>query len=534
MAAVRSRGAQGGRNKEDVINIEIARILDRESGWSAAAERSRVVRGKTSRRPDIVVDTGRKAVIVETEFRPANGLNDDVNKAAQYDLRKHGLPIATLGVVLPDDTSHCNQSDIESHLMECDSLEYYIVSQDGRRFPPEGRLTGSLLDVRTAIRLASVPEAQIAEGYKAMAGGVERIQHIIQTRTRNNVKNAISDHLHRKPDDSTWRMAALVLLNAAAFYDELSEHRNDVKPTQALSVVGTIDHAILLDAWRGVRAIDYAPIFDAAIGILAAIPSPVAGDVIDEIVKTSASVLSTGANKFIDFYGMLYQQLLYDRKFVAAYYTRPEAATLLADLTMSGCDDDTWRDPDKIRKIRIADFACGSGSLLHAAYAHMINCSPLDLECIHPELMSECFWAADIFPIATHFAVSSLSSMFPSTTFDDCRIYTRRLGVDDSGGYHLGSLDLIDELEQLVDVGTMQAGRGRRQVKGATLQNNSCDYIVMNPPYVRATNHGGGREDPVPPFAIHGIDAKTQIAMGKHNSKKFSKTCAHEGLFVIG
>ena len=199
----------------------------------------------------------------------------------------------------------------------------------------------------------------------------------------------------------------------------------------------------------------------------------------------------------------------------------------LITYTISGCEDSLWRDENRIRRLRIADFACGSGSLLHAAYSHIIHCSPLDMSEMHSYVMENCIWAADIFPVATHFAVSALSSMFPSKTFDDCHIYTRKLEPGNAGGYHLGSLDLIGDLESFVNAGVMHGGSGTRPVRDATLQHDSCDYIVMNPPFARATNHGGNRPDPVPPFAIRGIDPETQIKMGKHNSRMFKGTCAH-------
>ena len=494
---------------------------------TAVPEQTRVVRGQLSRRPDIVVDVGGRAIVIETEFPPASGLNYDMDKAAGYDLRSLGVPIATVGVVLPPDTMQCGVDEIEDHLMSCNSLEYYVVSGDGARFPPAGHLAGSLLDVRTAIRLSSVPEADIRRGYEVMADSVDKIEHVIRERAGDGASDAICGFLRQEPGDGTWRMAALVLLNACMFYDELSSHRGDVDTIQSLSVVGTVDHATLLGAWRAVRAIDYAPIFDTAISVLEVIPPAPANDIIAVMVSASSRVMATGANRFVDFYGMLYQRLLYERKFVAAYYTRPEAATLLAGLTIGGCEDDLWKDPDRIRRLRIADFACGSGSLLHAAYSHVIHCSPIDMSGLHAHMMEHCIWAADIFPVATHFAVSALSSMFPGETFDDCHIYTRKLGPGDAGGYHLGSLDLIDDLEPFVEAGVMHGGHGPRSVQAATLQHGSCDFVVMNPPFVRATNHGGGRPDPVPPFAIRGIDPTTQVEMGKHNSRIFKDTCAH-------
>ena len=523
----RGQGRAQGRNREELVNIEMAAILDRERGWTATPERTDVVRGQARRRPDIVVDVDGRAVIIETEFPPASGLEGDVARAAEYNLQGRGRPIATLGVVLPQDTTRCDRGEIAGHLLACNSIRFCIVYGDGTRFPSRGYLAGSLLDVRTAVQLASVPVASVRAGYEAMAEGVGRVEHLIREMAGGRARDYICRVLRQGPGDGTWRMAALVILNAGMFYDDLSGHRDDVPSTQSMSFRGIVDHAALLNAWRGLRAIDYAPIFDSAIGILEAIPPAAATEIIEAMLNASSRVMGTKANRFVDFYGMLYQRLLYERKRVAAFYTRPEAAALLAGLTIHGCGSELWADPDRIRSLRIADFACGSGTLLHAAYSHVIQCTPLDMSELHSHMMENCIWAADIFPVATHFAVSSLSSLFPGSTFDDCHIYTRSIGPADGGGYHLGSLDLVGQLEPFVNAGVMHGGRGARPVRAATLHHDSCDYILMNPPFVRATNHGGNRPDPVPPFALPGIPPETQIRMGGHNSRLFRGTCAH-------
>ena len=335
----RRTGARGrrqdgglGRNRKEHVNIEMAAILGRERGWTATPERTGVVRGRAGRRPDIVVDVDGRAVIIETEFPPAGGLEGDVERAAEYNLQGRGRPVAALGVILPQETTGCDRGEIAGRLMACDSMRYCIVSGDGTRFPSTGYLAGSMPDVRTAVQLSSVPEASIRDGYEATAEGVDRVERLMRRQAGNRAREAIGTILRQKPGDGTWRMAALVLLNAGMFYDDLSGHRDDVPAIRSIAFSGTVDHAALLDAWRGLRAIGYAPIFDSAIGILEAVPPAAATEIITAMVASSSRVMGTGANRFVDFYGMLYQRLLYERKRVAAFYTRPEAATLLAGL----------------------------------------------------------------------------------------------------------------------------------------------------------------------------------------------------------
>ena len=474
----------------------------------------------------MVVDTGGSAAIIETEFHPAAALRSDVERAGGFELAELGAPACVIGIALPDELAGCRETEIEAKLFECDSLEYYIRLGDDCSLPSSGYLRGTLIDIRAAIRLASVPRELIDQSYAFTAKGMQRIVCLLRETPGRRAQGAVCAALGQDPDEYTWRMAALVLLNAATFYEDLACRRDDVPPLAELSAAGTASKERVLEEWRGARGIGYAPIFDTAISMLRSLPGCAAGKVIKVMADVSSGLLAAGAYKFGDIYGMLYQKQLYDRKRVAAFYTRPEAATLLAELAMRGPDDAAWHDEGLLRKTRIADMACGSGSLLHAAYSHIINCSSLDLSAMHPDIMRNCLWGFDIFPTATHFAVSSLSSLFPGQKFGECRIYTRRIGVDAHGCY-LGSLDLVDQNTQLGIAGERLGGGGSVQTGEAAMRHASCDYVIMNPPFIRSTDHGEHRKDPAPQYAVFGSAPEAQRAMSRRDKALFKGTCAN-------
>ena len=64
--------------------------------------------------------------------------------------------------------------------------------------------------------------------------------------------------------------------------------------------------------------------------------------------------------------GTVFQRLIADRQTLATYYTRPESTTLAAFLAVP--EDLNWSDPETLKNYRIADYACGSGGLVLAAY----------------------------------------------------------------------------------------------------------------------------------------------------------------------
>ena len=67
-----------------------------------------------------------------------------------------------------------------------------------------------------------------------------------------------------------------------------------------------------------------------------------------------------------DVAGEVFQSLIADRQTLATYYTRPESTTLAAYLAVPENLD--WADPKTLKNYQIADYACGTGGLVLAAY----------------------------------------------------------------------------------------------------------------------------------------------------------------------
>ena len=518
------RRVGGSGLHESIANKEIADMLDGQFGWTVRAERTRRV-GNGNLRPDIVVDIDGNAVVIETEHHPAPTLSDDVEKMLRAEIRGLGKPIAAVGVKFPPEIRHCDDADLRRALEESRNLSYYVAHPGGYRFPRAGYLQGSLINVRTAVRMSSVPKERVEAGFGIMTEAMEKISHRIESGTDAGVKDRICRSLRQNPSRQTWDMAGLVLLNASTFYEELAALIPSVKPTSALRAVVLSQEAVV-NAWRGVLEIDYAPIFESATDILEQLPGGAAAEILEIMSGAVSKIVALRILRFGDFYGMLYQNTLAERKPAAAFYTRPEAAILLAGLLMPSEDDGVWGDAGRIKRLKIADFACGSGTLLSAAYGHIINNSPSDMSSAHAGMMENCFYGFDIFPIATHFAVSNMAAAFPDRTFDRCNVYTMPIGTG-RDRCDLGSLNLIQYTEKFTIAGKRLGGKGIKDTHAASMGNGSCDYIIMNPPFARATNHGGGRTDPVPPFAVFGIRPGEQIRMGKYNAKLYSNTCSH-------
>ena len=537
MIPVRKKQTTGahGRQEEKAANREMAAILRGMNGWDAEAEMTDRVVGAASLQPDIIVESGGNAVIIETEYAPARTLKKDVRDRMDVELHGTGRPAAVMGVMIPRRVKMMRGDAMQDGLASAYDFEYFVCAQDGSRFPKHGSLKGSMHDIAAAVRLAIVPLMRVDECVDMMAGSIDRI-HACVARSPDAVVEGIAEELRipLDPDDEhLWRdesgrMAGLIMLNAGVFYEELATHDGDITPTQQLKVVGILDQEVVVRAWDYVcEEIDYCPVFRIASGILSRLPASQAGCVLEEMGSAVSKISALRVQKSGDVYGMLYQGMLASRKNAAAFYTRPEAATLLAGLVMPASDDAVWDDLDAVTSWRIADFACGTGMLLTAAYQYITNNLRVEnTRELHPRFMEECVYGYDIMPTAVHLTVSNLTGLHPEQKFGDTHIRTMPIGRWE-GGLSLGSLDLVRDVETFVSRGESVGGRRTVETREALVTNRSCDYIMMNPPFVAATNHEGGREYAVPPFALFGITADDQRAMSDLLKPMYHGTCSH-------
>ena len=68
----------------------------------------------------------------------------------------------------------------------------------------------------------------------------------------------------------------------------------------------------------------------------------------------------------MEYAGQLFSRVMGHQAADGAYFTRPEAARLLAELAIDEMGVTNWNDPAEWPKLKVADLACGSGTLLNA------------------------------------------------------------------------------------------------------------------------------------------------------------------------
>ena len=112
--------------------------------------------------------------------------------------------------------------------------------------------------------------------------------------------------------------------------------------------------------------------------------------------------------------GRILQKLARQRKQLAVYHTRPESAALMARLAIpEGLD---WSDPKTVTKYRMADYSCGAGALLIAAYRRVRELhrqsggSPRE---VHAAVLEDSITAVDVLPASVALAAAGLDALEP-------------------------------------------------------------------------------------------------------------------------
>ena len=242
-------------------------------------------------------------------------------------------------------------------------------------------------------------------------------------------------------------MACAIIANALVFHERFAGMHEQVRPLRQVCGVAVLNPVErTLEAWDDVLRINYWPIFAIAKDVLGQMDSREGAWVLRVLRDTAESVNTTGVDNAHDLTGRIFQRLIADRKYLATFYTLPASAALLARLAVTKMEGVDWGDLESIRRLKVADFACGTGALLSAVYEQIAarhERAGGDLEALHKVMMEEVLYGCDVMPSAVHITASTLAGMEPSVGFDNSRIYYLPYGRQPDGSVEIGSLELL-------------------------------------------------------------------------------------------
>ena len=495
----------------DALAVALRRTRHVWKGSAINAENTGMLKG-SSGRPDILVtETNVSPVVIETEVIPALTVEQDALSRLGKKVRGTGRPLlSSIAVRMPKRWRTAAPSALSIAIGEASDLQMALYTgmspSDAERWPKSGWINGTVDDLSILTQAASVPPAVIEDATNHLVSGVIEAAGLLDEMAASNpgAVHKISEKLRQEDGEQTLRMATTIMANAFVFHDTLAGGPGELDAVRSLDElrgVHGLRKSTVLAEWRKILKVNYWPIFDIARRILEVIPASYSNPLLERLADTAAKLLENRLMRSHDLTGAVFQRMIADRKFLAAFYTAPASAAFLTGLAIPDEEPPgggAWDDPEAVRNLRIADFACGTGTLLTTAYQRISQLHELaggDAERLHPDMMAQSLIGCDVLPAASHLTASMLAGAHPTVKYRQSSILTLSYGKQQDGVPALGSLDLLDLQKPLeilnITAKTAEAtGESERQT-WSSLPTMEFDLVIMNPPFTRDTGHEG-------------------------------------------
>ncbi len=579
--------------EEPQLNGRIASVINKltnSAGWQAREELLGALRGPKTK-PDVLITRGEgPPIVLETEYPPASTVADDCMKSIGRELdpsvaNAAGKVSSVIAIRATDELHQCATGDNAQRMLEDGHEIEYAVYQGNEkeqtRFPQSGYIKGNVRDLVDFIRPAAEPQDAINRATEIFENGIADAAILIQGCARHTgIGEAIGTELRQqwpaypsqppatkaeleqeKADqnarEQTAKMTAAMLINALAFQQNLAGFSAEVEvdgvqETRTIKSLGQVREATgglhpddVIAEWDNILSINYWPIFHIAKRLLLLIPPTIAARLLDRMAQTANAIQD--AIKQNDVAGTVFQRLIADRQTLATYYTRPESTTLAAYLAVP--DNLDWADPETLKNYRIADYACGSGGLVLAAYQRARELHRNhggNPDAVHGYMMENSLTACDIMPAAVHLTSSLLSSVAPRERYTGTRNVLYPFGgtgeYDGKGKpiVDIGSLDLLNikttRHQAVLPLNAQMAlgATGERAAIEVDMSPLSQSLVIMNPPFTTPTNHAADHAKPGnPAFAAFNTTLEEQKVMAE-KVKRLARGTVGDGNAGLG
>ena len=470
--------------REDTLNVELARLLREQHEMDARAEAGA---GGKWLDLDVNVDGLHVAIEAKLDFKK----RPQARKAADSRLKN----LRNVAVAL------CYPKGATETSLPNDTLTWQIRT---RRSGADDWQTGTVAQLAAAVRAAPASIEDVDKVAQILSDGLNAAVQRLPTSARIALAKAL-DLPRSKGGDGYFTPAKrgmLVVATAMLFHHRLQEHLPPVRPSgydgpwspsnpaQCAAEPGTTVGEFL-EAWRGILAVDYRPVFETARVALAALPrTPDIAQAVYALAGEVAKIAGLVHGLRHDLLGRIFHRVLDTARYDGSFYTSTPAAVLLAALAIREEDCD-WSDPNAVERLRICDPACGTGTLLMAAAERIRDlrqqAGPInddDEQLLALALVENVLWGYDINLTATHMAASTLGMLSPRTKFGRMNVHRTLLGVYEGTPY-LGSLEFLTGQPRLAGWPSISQQVDDDAGGEPPEQPPPMDLVIMNPPFTR-------------------------------------------------
>ena len=508
------------------------------------SENTQAIYGHPGLRPDILITApGRSPVVIEAEYMPAANVEPEAEDRLGLETEADGRTIeAAIALRYPYEVSEAHTL---STTLSAATLSYCVFAENGgvNRFPQSGWLEGSVEDLADMVRLVSVPQHAVDRATTSLQEGIDGAAKFLDelNETRPGITAEIAELLGMANVRQTRRMACAIIANALVFHDQIAGMHARIK-SLALACGDKVGNpqGEVLAAWDAILRINYWPIFAIAKDILQHLDSGAAARILRRLRYTAQAVNASGVENAHDLTGRIFQRLIADRKFLATFYTLPASAALLARLAVAKLEGVDWSNAEAIGRLRVGDFACGTGALLSAVYDQIAarhERAGSDAAKLHKVMMEEVLYGCDVMPSAIHITGSTLSGVEPAVGFSNSRLYTIPYGRQSDGGVMIGSLELLQSSNVMTLFNTsdpaLRTGSAGEETAAhirTEIPDGGYDLVIMNPPFTRPGSDWEGSErdeDSIKHFKGLSTGIVTQKEMAKSLKRYTKDTCYH-------
>ena len=495
------------RNREEVINTQLAVLLSK-LGVAADAETIHV-HGR--HRPDVLFQMRGMRFVIEGKFADQPAAEEQALRDARRRVTS-GIAHIAAAVVYPAELRATATARVLGAL-ETASLRYRVVAEaheseswfagtpadlmDALRRSWEALIQDDVVE-RTARSLSERIET-VSRLWLGQPGACDRLSRVLGLDAPDAERDGDVDERRA----AAARIAALVLANAFIFQEQLALSDTRVDTLQKLAkredlVKATSEH------WRWIQDnINYVPIFRLGERALDELPaSPHTVRAVQSLLDEARSICRRQTALRHDLMGRIYHWLLHDAKHLGTYYTSVSAATLLLKLAFALAWERDFAEPRSLAGFKVADLACGTGTLLMAAAQALTDrhigdraerdlaLGDRDISVLHQTLMQNVMHGYDILPTAVHLTASTLALLAPEVAFRHMNLFIMPVGVDHKVP-RLGSLDFLGGREVRTQLAlddtqleTVRTGASGSAYAKAWIPESGLDLCVMNPPFV--------------------------------------------------
>lgn len=465
-------------------------------------------------RRDIVVYHQGLAIVLEGSYSRQDAENDAKKRIEQLDT---DIAIAIhYPSIFPQDLG---EGEIRQKLRECHFPVRVVVSED---------ISGTLFELLHKKKIIAKPiedwygldlnslatliheAGQFIISEESLRKAEEEVGSLIQSfvnfLTAHKESKKIADNLYdvlyklygfsigdpKEIREALFAQSSLAILLGSIYYESIRY----VHKLDSLENLARASHPqqALESSTNDILKINYEPIFEAISEMIKVFPPM--SRLFSNLIHVASWIASRRTLLKRDLAGKVYHKVVGDwslKKGLATFFTQIPSAYLLLYLA-------------KPKLSRISDFACGSGTLLVAAYSAAnaqyrlsllkkgVDKNPREIERdFHISFLSSCF-GFDVLQYATQITALNLALHSPETPFQEFHIYTLPLGYrEEDGIISLGSLELVKpEIWHKVSKAIrMKINKKEEKILEELRDLEPFDLVVMNPPFARTTGRGG-------------------------------------------